>query len=92
MAQKIRPIELIKHNPNNFHLEFFSPHSWWTVLGGANWAASATAGSLFGYWYYNQKLAIHPATYYVKNMIRFSRMSLGFAVGGFIGYLRFGDR
>ena len=92
IVKKIRPIELIKHNPNLFHLEPLQPDTWWTVLGGTKWAATATTGTCFGYWYYNRKLALNPATYYVKLMLRFSRMSLGFAVGSFIGYLRYGDR
>ena len=92
ISHRIRPIELIKHNPNLFHLQQFSPSAWWTVLGGAGWAASAATGALFGTWYYNQKLLRQPDTFYVRILLRFSRLFLGFAVGSFVGYLRFGDR
>ncbi len=63
-----------------------------TILGGASWLASATAGGLFGYWYYMQKLRHSPATFYPKIMLTFSRVVLGTAVGGWVGYMKFGDR
>ena len=35
LSAKIRPIELIKHNPQVFHLEFFSMANQYEILGGA---------------------------------------------------------
>lgn len=92
MPLKIREIELIKHNPNMFHASPFNLGTTYQILGGFSWLASATAGGLFGYWYYNQKLRSQPATFYVKILLSFSRVALGVAVGGWIGYMKFGDR
>lgn len=92
MPLKIREIELIKHNPNMFHVSLFDLGQAYQILGGASWLASATAGGLFGYWYYSQKLRSQPATFYTKILLSFSRIALGVFVGGWIGYMKFGDR
>lgn len=63
-----------------------------SVLGGTSFLSCASIGGLFGYWYYNMKLRSTPATFYVKTMLTFSRIALGATVGGWAGYMKFGDR
>lgn len=63
-----------------------------SILGGTSWIVSASAGGLFGYWYYNQKLRGSPATFYAKIFLGFARVTLGAGVGGWVGYMKFGDR
>ena len=89
---KIRPIELIKHNPNMFHMWIYDPTNIWNTLGGVKYAATAGAGAGFSYWYYMQKLRHNPQTYYVRVFNTYWRLGLGFVVGSVIGYLKFGDR
>ena len=92
MTRKVRPIELIKHNPNLFHVAAFDPSSIFQILGGTSWAASAVAGGFFGFWYFNQKKRHTPATFYTSIALTFSRIALGTFVGGWFGYTKFGDR
>ncbi len=92
IVHKIRPIELIKHSPNAFHLWIYDPSNVWSVLGGAKYAACAASGTYFGYWYYAQKCKNNYASFYVRIMQRSSRMALGFVIGSAIGYAKFGDR
>lgn len=92
IVAKIRSIELIKHNPQAFHRDIFDLGSNVQLLGGGYWLASAGTGALFSYWYYAQKLRVNPTTYYVRTLHTFWRLVLGATVGGYIGYLKFGDR
>lgn len=89
---KIREIELIKHNPNLFHLWIYNPSNIWQILGGTPYAVCAFSGAYFSWWYYGRKLAINPTHFYQRVIHRFGRVSLGFTVGATIGYLKFGDR
>jgi len=52
MPLKIREIDLIKHNPNMFHVSPFNPSGAYQILGGNSWLISTTVGGLFGYWYF----------------------------------------
>lgn len=92
MPLKIREIDLIKHNPNMFHVSLFDVGQAYSILGGASWLASTATGGLFGYWYYSQKLRHTPATFYTRILLTFSRVALGSLVGGWVGYMKFGDR
>lgn len=92
LSLRIRPIELIKHNPNLFHVGFFDLNNGFQILGGTGWLASTFTGAAFGYWYYAQKCKLNPATFYAGILLSFSRMFLGAAVGGWVGYMKFGDR
>eukprot|EP00350_Pseudokeronopsis_sp_OXSARD2_P004344 CAMPEP_0170544932 /NCGR_PEP_ID=MMETSP0211-20121228/3508_1 /TAXON_ID=311385 /ORGANISM="Pseudokeronopsis sp., Strain OXSARD2" /LENGTH=156 /DNA_ID=CAMNT_0010848701 /DNA_START=12 /DNA_END=479 /DNA_ORIENTATION=+ len=92
LVNKIRNIELIKHNPNLFHVWAFNPVNVFNILGGLDYTLCAGFGTYFGYWYYAQKLKINPETFYARIFHRSSRMFLGFAVGSAIGYMKFGDR
>lgn len=88
---RIRSIELIKHNPNLFHVPLFDSQGY-EILGGAGWLTGTVAGAAFGYWYYAQKTRLNPTSFYAGTMLAFSRIFLGAVVGGWIGYLKFGDR
>jgi hypothetical protein len=92
ITSKIRPIELIKHNPNLFHLWIYNPANVLQVLGGAGYAACAASGALFGYFYYSLKLKHTHPTFYTRIFLTASRVALGFFVGSAIGYNKFGDR
>ena len=92
LTHRIRSIELIKHNPNTFHVDLYNLGEGYKILGGAGWSASTLAGAAFGYWYYAQRTRVNPATFYTGIALSFSRVFLGAAVGGSLGYLKFGDR
>lgn len=92
MPHKIRPIDLIKFNPNMFHMNPFDVNNIWNTLGGVKSAITAGSGALLSYWYYMQKLRHSPATYYTKVMLTFWRIFFGFAIGSTVGFLKFGDR
>ena len=92
ITSKIRPIELIKHNPNLFHLWIYNPTNIFTILGGPGYAACATSGALFGYLYYSLKLKHNQPSFYARIFLTASRVALGFFVGSAIGYNKFGDR
>lgn len=92
LTQKIRPIELIKHNPNLFHVWIYNPVNVFNILGGVGYSVCAGSGALFGYFYYNLKLKHNQPTFYAKIFLTASRVGLGFLVGSAIGYNKFGDR
>ena len=92
MPLKIRPIDLIKYNPNMFHLWIYNPANVMNILGGGKTEVSALVGGLFGYWYYQQRLRSVPATFYARIMHTTARVVAGALVGTTVGYLKFGDR
>lgn len=49
---KIQRIELIKFNPNHFHMEALSASTAYTVLGGAPTMVMGATGALISYGYY----------------------------------------
>mgnify|MGYP001806577723 CR=1 FL=1 len=89
---RVRPIELIKHNPNLFHVSPFDAPQVYSILGGLPWALSTAAGGFLGYWYYSAKRRSTPATFYSGIFLTFSRVALGGLLGGWFGYSKFGDR
>jgi hypothetical protein len=52
ITYKIRPIDLIKFNPNLFHLWVYDPSNIYNILGGAKYLATTAIGGFLGYWYY----------------------------------------
>jgi len=92
MPLKIREIDLVKYNPNMFHVGIFDVSKGLNILGGASWLLSTAAGGLFGYWYFTMKLKHNPTTFYTGILLTASRVALGATVGGAIGYMKFGDR
>ena len=91
LPARIRSIEFIKHNPNLFHVPLGLSEGY-QLLGGASWLGCTAAGAGFGYWYYAQRTRLNPSTFYAGIFLAFSRAFLGAAVGGWAGYLKFGDR
>ena len=89
---RVRSIDLIKHNPNIFHVGLGDLNTGLEILGGNGFLASAFAGASFGWWYFGTKARLNPVSFYANIMLSFSRVFLGAVVGGSIGYLRFGDR
>lgn len=92
MPLRIREINLIKYNPNMFHVGLFDVPKVYETIGGHSTLACEAIGGLFGYWYYSQKIKHTPATFYAHIILAFSRVALGAAIGGWVGYMRFGDR
>ena len=92
LPARIRSIELIKHNPNIFHVDLFDFGKGVEIAGGNGFLLSTFAGAAFGYWYYAQRTRLNPATFYTGIALSFSRIFLGALVGGAVGYLKFGDR
>lgn len=92
LTQRIRSIELIKHNPNVFHINPFDFGKSLEIAGGLGFEASVLTGAGFGWWYYAQRTRLNPATFYTGIALAFSRIFLGAVVGGWVGYLKFGDR
>jgi hypothetical protein len=89
---RVRPIELIKHNPNLFHVSPFDLPAVFEILGGAPFAASTALGGALGFWYYSNKARHTPATFYSSILLTFSRIALGGILGAWFGYAKFGDR
>lgn len=89
---RIRSIDFIKHNPNLFHVPLSNLSAGYEILGGNAWLASTVTGVAFGWWYFGTKARINPVSFYANIMLSFSRMFVGGVVGGWVGYLRFGDR
>jgi hypothetical protein len=92
MQGKIQRIELIKHNPNNFHLEFFDTKNMVTILGGAPALAYGALGAAFTYGYYKNQASNMRYNWYLNNTRTAQRLFFGCSVGLFFGYLQFGDR
>lgn len=92
MSSKIRPIDLIKYNPNLFHVWIYDLSQISSLLGGLKTDACIGLGGAFGYYYYSLRTQNIPDTFYIKNFRLFSRVFLGAVVGGAIGFLKFGDR
>lgn len=52
MLGKIQRIELIKFNPNHFHMDPFNFANMFNIMGGAPTLVMGTVGALFSYSYY----------------------------------------
>ena len=89
---KIRPIQLVMHNPNIFWVSPYDVPKAVEVLGGLPFLATAGLGAGISMTYYKFGQANIPATFYANVMKTWGRLLFGLAIGGYIGYLRFGDR
>lgn len=92
LPSRIRSIEFIKHNPNIYHISIFDLGKDYQLLGGHSWLASTLVGAAFGNWYFATKARLNPVSFYANIALSFSRLFLGAVIGGWVGYLRFGDR
>ena len=92
MQHKIQRVELVKFNPNHFHLDMLSPQNWYEIAGGMPTMVFSGVGACFAYAYYAGQAAHLPYNFYAHNMRVFGRLAFGAALGFAFGYSRFGDR
>ena len=92
LSAKIRPIELIKHNPQVFHLEFFSMANQYEILGGAKTMFLAALGGTLATAYFLGGRATRPLNFYHNTHMGFLRFFAGAGLGLGIGYNKWGDR
>ena len=92
LSSRIRPIELIKHNPQLFHMNFFDVGQQYEILGGYKTFAMQLLGGVLAFAYFRGGRATRSYNYYTDVHGGFFRFFFGAAVGTGIGYLKFGDR
>ena len=92
IVNRIRPIELIKHNPQVFHLSFFDLCNQFEVAGGVKTLGFALVGGWVSYSYFVNAMRSRPYNFYVNLHQGFLRFMFGFGVGGAWGMSKFGDR
>ena len=90
MQGKIQAAELVKFNPQNFHLDFWDAKNMYTILGGAPTMAMGVIGAAASFGYYNAA-GVH-RNFYTNTMRVTGRLFIGLTLGLSIGYNRFGDR
>lgn len=90
MTGKIQRIELVKHNPQVFHLEFFDFNNMFTILGGVPAFACAFTGAVFSQAYYASQSRTY--NFFANNARSTGRFLFGFTLGLAFGYNKFGDR
>ena len=90
MRGKIQSAELVKFNPQNFHLAFWDAGNMYTILGGAPAMIMGVAGATASLAYY-QAAGAHK-NFYVNNMRVTGRLMMGLTFGLALGYQQFGDR
>ena len=92
LSSKIRPIELVKHNPQLFYLSAFDMGSNFELVGGAKTLGFALTGGWLALSYFMGGQKTRPYNFYVNLHMGFARFMFGGALGGAFGYLKFGDR
>lgn len=92
LSQKIRPIELIKHNPQMFYLNFFDVNNHFELVGGAKTGAFALIGGWIALSYFMGGQKTRPYNFYVNLHQGFGRFVFGGVLGGAAGFMKFGDR
>lgn len=92
MPLRIRSIELIKHNPQAFYLNFWDINNHFEVAGGLKTCALGLLGGLIGLSYFQASRATRPYNFYVNLHQGFMRFMFGCTLGCGVGYLKFGDR
>jgi hypothetical protein len=92
LSQKIRGIELIKHNPQMFYLNFYDVSNHFELAGGAKTAAFALLGGWIALSYFMGGQKTRPYNFYVKTHQGFGRFLFGAGLGGAAGFMKFGDR
>ena len=92
LSAKIRPIELIKHNPQLFHLEFFNMANQYEILGGGKTVFLAALGGTLSVAYFLGGRGTRPLNFYVNTHMGMARFFFGASLGTGAGYLKWGDR
>ena len=90
MRGKIQRVDLIKFNPNHFHMEFFDADNMYQILGGAPTMVMGALGAAGSFAYY--QAAGMSRNFYTNNMRVTGRLMMGATLGLALGYNRFGDR
>ena len=90
MRGKIQLVELVKWNPQNFHMDFWNASNMYQILGGAPSMVMSGAGALMAVAYYQASGASR--NFYTNNMRLFGRTFIGATLGLGLGYKFFGDR
>ena len=90
MQGKIQRVDLVKFNPNHFHMDFWSAQNMYTILGGAPTVGLGVLGTAASLAYY-QAAGAH-ANFYTNNLRVTGRLAIGLTLGLALGYSRFGDR
>ena len=90
MLGKIQRIELVKFNPNHFHLEALDPSTAVTLLGGAPTMVMGATGALLSYGYYAGQVRAY--NQYLGVFRTGGRLAFGGVLGLALGYKFFGDR
>ena len=92
LKNRIRPIEFIKHNPQLFHLNFFSLSNQWEIAGGFKTCCLSLLGGTLALSYFFAARTHRPYNFYIDTHMGFLRFFFGASLGGAAGYLKFGDR
>ena len=92
MSSRIRSIELIKHNPQLFHLDFWNPNNHFNILGGVKTLGASVLGGFIALQYFKGGMATRPYNFYVNIHQGLMRFVFGMGIGGGCGYIKFGDR
>ena len=90
LLSKIQRIELIKFNPNHFHMEALDPSTAYTILGGTPTMVMGATGALISYGYYAGQVRAY--NQYLGVVRASGRLIFGGALGLALGYKFFGDR
>ena len=90
MRGKIQSAELVKFNPQNFHLDFWDANNMYKILGGAPTMLLGAGGAAASLAYYQASGA--SKNFYINNLRTTGRLMLGLGLGLALGYQQFGDR
>ena len=90
MQGKIQLAELVKFNPQNFHMTFWDAGNMYTILGGAPTMVLGSLGAVASYGYYVAGGA--SKNFYTNNVRVTGRLLMGMTLGLALGYQQFGDR
>ena len=92
LSQKIRSIELIKHNPQLFYVNFYDLNNHYQIAGGAPTVGFAALGGYLSLSYFLGGQRTKPYNFYVNLHQGFARFALGAVLGAAFGFYKFGDR
>ena len=90
MQGKIQNAELVKYNPQNFHLAFWDAGNMYSILGGAPTMVCGALGAATSFGYYAAGGSAR--NFYANNMKVTGRLAFGLTLGLALGYNKFGDR
>jgi len=90
MQGKIQRAELVKYNPQNFHLAFWDAGNMYSILGGAPTMVCGALGAATSFGYYAAGGSAR--NFYANNMKVTGRLMFGLSLGLALGFNKFGDR